>query len=221
MRQTLVHRFFELDKKDRKMYMLQVTTLNTMIIAIVKLTFGIIYSSIWFLSNAGFYSILSFFRYRSVRDYRRIKKELNIERIKKIEYTNYFYNGWLLMLLGVAYMLTNIFMYKSQNTNNNLGGYLVYIVVIIALSSSVTAVIELCKYKSKHDPIVAAVCQSNIAKALTSIVLAQVVVLDEFASKKINVVKIDSITGIIVSGLIIFLGFRMVVKIIDNKKSDI
>lgn len=220
MKKTIVHKFFELNKKDRKMYMLQVTTINTMAIAIIKFIFGIMYTSIWFLSNAIFYVILSLFRYRSVRDYRRIKKELNIEKIKTIEYTNYFYNGWLLVLLGVAYLLINIFMYKTENTNNNLGGYLVYLVPLIAISSLITACISLLKYNRKKDPIIAAVCQSDIAKALTTIVLTQVVLLDEFAAHTQNIVKIDAITGIIVAGLIIFLGFRMIIKIIDNEKNN-
>ena len=70
----LVHKFFDFNKKDRKMYMLQVATINTFIVGIAKLFFGIIYSSVWFFMNAVFYGILTFSKYRSVRDYSKIKK---------------------------------------------------------------------------------------------------------------------------------------------------
>lgn len=70
----LIHKFFELDKKDRKMYMLQVATINTLAVGLFKLFFGILYSSIWFFMNAVFYGILTFSKYRSVRDYSKIKK---------------------------------------------------------------------------------------------------------------------------------------------------
>ena len=126
----LIHTFFELDKKDRKMYMLQVATLNTFIVGLIKLFFGIIYSSIWFFMNAVFYGILTFSKYRSVRDYAKIKKVKDRSLRRRIAYKNYLYNGWLLMLLGIAYFIINLIMFKSGNTNNNLGGYLVYLVAL-------------------------------------------------------------------------------------------
>ena len=38
----IISKFLELDRKDRKMYMLQVTTIRTFIVAMVKMIFGII-----------------------------------------------------------------------------------------------------------------------------------------------------------------------------------
>jgi len=214
----LVHKFFELDRKDRKMYMLQVATLNTFLVGLVKLVFGIIYSSIWFFMNAVFYGILTFSKYRSVRDYAKIKRVKDRSLRRKIAYTNYLYNGWLLILLGVAYFIINLIMFKTENTNNNVGGYLVYLVAIISFSSITTAIIGVKKYRRKHDPIVAAACQGNIAKALTSIVLTQVVLLDELTKKSNKIVKIDGITGMCVGLIIILLGIRMVVKIIKEDR---
>lgn len=218
---TLVHKFFELDRKDRKMYVLQVNTIKTLIVAIIKLIFGIIYSSIWFIMNAGFYGILSISRYRSIRDYKRVKKEKSKEKKNIIEYTNYLYNGWLLILLGIAYLIINIFMFISGSTNNNLEGYLVYLVALLSFSSMVTAIIGLIRYRRKHNTIISAVCQCNIAKALTSLVLTQVVILDEFCEKSVRITKIDATTGMIVGIIIIGLGARMVIKImIENQKEN-
>lgn len=216
---TLVHKFFELDRKDRKMYMLQVTTMRTLAVAIIKFIFGMIYSSIWFIMNSGFYGILSISRYRSIRDYKRVKKEKSIGKKNIIEYTNYLYNGWLLILLGIAYFIINILMFKSGSTNNNLEGYLVYLVALLSFSSMVTAIIGIVRYRRKHNTIISAVCQCNIAKALTSLVLTQVVLLDEFCEKSIRITKIDATTGMIVGIIIIGLGIRMVIKImIENQK---
>ena len=192
----LVHKFFELDKKDRKMYMLQVATINTFIVGIAKLFFGIIYSSVWFFMNAVFYGILTFSKY-----------------------TNYLYNGWLLILLGIAYFIINLIMFKTENTNNTMGGYMVYLVALLSFSSITTALIGIKKYRRKNDPIVAAACQGNIAKALTSIVLTQVVLLDEFTEKTNKIVKLDGITGMCVGLIIVSLGIRMIIKIIKEDRN--
>ncbi len=215
----LVHKFFELDKKDRKMYMLQVATINTFIVGIAKLFFGIIYSSVWFFMNAVFYGILTFSKYRSVRDYSKIKKIKDKPLRRRIAYTNYLYNGWLLILLGIAYFIINLIMFKTENTNNTMGGYMVYLVALLSLSSITTALIGIRKYRRKNDPIVAAACQGNIAKALTSIVLTQVVLLDEFAEKTNKIVKLDGITGMCVGLIIVSLGIRMIIKIIKEDRN--
>lgn len=215
----LVHKFFELDKKDRKMYMLQVATINTFIVGIAKLLFGIIYSSVWFFMNAVFYGILTFSKYRSVRDYSKIKKIKDKPLRKRIAYTNYLYNGWLLILLGIAYFIINLIMFKTENTNNTMGGYMVYLVALLSFSSITTALIGIKKYRRKNDPIVAAACQGNIAKALTSIVLTQVVLLDEFTEKTNKIVKLDGITGMCVGLIIVSLGIRMIIKIIKEDRN--
>ncbi len=214
----VVHNFFELDRKDRKMFMLQVNTISTIAVGLFKLLFGILYSSIWFYINAVFYAILGYSKYRSIRDYRRIKKTKNIKTKKSITYKNYLYNGLLLVLLGIAYFLINLMILKTGKTNNNLKGYLIYITVILSISSITTAIISLTKYNHKDDPIVAAACQGNISKALTSVVLAQVVLLDEFGPHTSNIIKIDAITGFIVGIIIVMLGIRMVFKIKKEHK---
>lgn len=213
----VVHKFFELDRKDRKMYMLQMATINTMCIALMKFFFGIIYASRWFFINSVFYTILGISKYRSVRDYRKIKKVKDKEEREKIKYTNYLYNGWLLVLLGIAYFIINLIIYRTGKTNNDLAGYLVYLTALLSFSSLITATISLRKYRTKNDPIVAAACQGNIAKALTSLVLTQVTLLDEFGPKTATVVKFDGATGMAVGGIIILLGLRMVIKIVREK----
>ena len=213
----IVYKFFELDKKDRKMYMLQVATIRTTFIALFKLIFGIIYSSVWFFMNSIFYGILAYSKFRSVRDYRKIKKIKDKRARRRIAYNNYLYNGWLLALLGVAYLIINFIIFKTGKTHNNLDGYLIIIVALISYFSLTTAIIETIKYKRKKDPIVSAACQGNIAKALTSIVLTQVAILDEFSSN-INRIKIDCVTGMIVGFAIIMLGLRMVIKITKEDK---
>lgn len=170
--------------------------------------------------NAVFYVILTISKYRSVRDYAKIKKIKNKTAKRRIAYKNYLYNGWLLILLGIAYFIINLIMFKSETTNNNLGGYLVYLVALLSVTNVTISFMEVKKYRRKHDPIVAAACQGNIAKSLTTIVLTQVVLLDAFAEKSAKIVKIDGITGMCVGLIIVLLGIRMIIKIVkeENKK---
>lgn len=216
----IISKFLELDRKDRKMYMLQVTTIRTFIVAMVKMIFGIIYFSIWFFMNAAFYGILAFSKYRSVRDYRKIKKVKDKKKKKAIAYKNYLYNGWLLVLLGIAYLIINLTIFKTGKTHNNIDGYLVYLVALISFSSFGTAIAGIVKYRRKNDPIVAAACQGNIAKALTSIVLTQVTLLDEFSDIPERI-QIDGITGMAVGIIIILLGVRMVIKIVRDDRENL
>lgn len=214
----VVHNFFELDRKDRKMYMLQVNTISTIAVGLFKLFFGILYSSIWFYMNAVFYAILGYSKYRSIRDYSRVKKTKDQKLKKSITYKNYLYNGVLLILLGIAYLGINLMILKTGKTNNNLKGYLLYLTAILSVSSIITAIISLARYNHKDDPIVAAVCQGNISKALTSVVLTLVVLLDKFGPHTSNIVRINAITGFVVGLIIVILGIRMVCKIKKEHK---
>lgn len=217
----IVHKFFELDRKDRKMYMLQMATIRTIGVALIKFFFGIAYASIWFFTNSIFYIILGISKYRSVRDYRKVKKIKDKRAKERITYNNYLYNGWLLVLLGVAYFIINLIIYKTGQTNNDLDGYLVYLTAFFSFSSLISASISLYKYKIDDDPIIAAACQGNIAKALASIVLTQVTLLDQFAIKDIKIVRTNGTTGMVVGVIIMILGFRMIIKIVRRKSNFI
>ena len=217
----VVHKFLNLDRKDRKMYMLQMATIRTIFVALIKFIFGIAYTSIWFFTNSIFYIILGISKYRSVRDYKKVKKIKDKRAKERITYNNYLYNGWLLVLLGIAYFSINLIIYKTGESNNNLDGYLVYLTAFLSFSSLISASISLHKYRMNDDPIIAAACQGNIAKALTSIMLTQVTLLDQFATKDIKIVKTNAITGMAVGVIIIILGFRMVIKIIRRRNNFI
>ena len=85
----------------------------------------------------------------------------------------------------------------------------------------ISASISLYKYKIDDDPIIAAACQGNISKALASIVLTQVTLLDQFAIKDIKIVRTNGTTGMVVGVIIMILGFRMIIKIVRRKSNFI
>lgn len=68
------------------------------------------------------------------------------------------------------------------------------------------------KYKRKISPILKAVKLTNLANALTSIVLTQVVLLDTYASNY-NLEKVNGFTGMFVSISIMIIGIYMIVGI--------
>ena len=123
-------------------------------------------------------------------------------------------------MLGIAYLIINLTIFKTGKTHNNIDGYLVYLVALISFSSFGTAIVGIVKYRRKNDPIVAAACQGNIAKALTSIVLTQVALLDEFSDIPERI-QIDGITGMTVGIIIILLGIRMVIKIVKEDRENL
>ena len=102
----------EIQKEDRIMFFLILTTIGNILIAIIKLVLSLTLPSLWFFINALFMIVLSFARFFSIRDYGKIKFITNENEIKKIGYKNYMNNGILLMILGIMYIFVNIYIYN-------------------------------------------------------------------------------------------------------------
>lgn len=86
--------------------------------AIIKFILSLTLPSLWFFINAIFMIVLSFARFFSIRDYRKIKFVHNRDEIQNIGYKNYLNNGILLVVLGIMYFFVNVYIYyKGTKTN--------------------------------------------------------------------------------------------------------
>lgn len=209
----------EIQKEDRIMFFLILTTIGNILIAIIKLILSLTLPSLWFFINALFMIVLSFARFFSIRDYGKIKSITNENEIKKIGYKNYMNNGILLMILGIMYIFVNIYIYY-KGTNTTMHEYLTYLVALVAFWSIGSAMYGMVKYKKNHTPILKAVKLTNFANALTSIMLTQIVLLDTYTTTKIyNSNLMNGLTGMGIGIVIIILGLYMIIGI--NKVSKI
>ncbi|MBQ7031733.1 MAG: hypothetical protein IJN13_05170 [Bacilli bacterium] len=208
---NLIKNFNNLEKKDKTMFLLIITTIGSVIIAFIKLIFALTIPSLWFFVNSGFLIVLSLSRFFSIRDYgkqRSIKEE---KEKQKIGYKNYLNNGILLIILGIMYFFVSVYMYY-KGTNTTMHEYLTYLVALNAFWSISWSIYGMVKYKRKSSPILKAVKITNFANAMTSIVLTQVVLLDTYA-KEYDLTQINGYTGMGVSLAIIIMGLYMIINI--------
>lgn len=207
----VIRKFLELEKNDQVIFFLLLTTASNVIMAVVKFVFSLKLPSLWFFINAIFNIILALLRIFSIIDYRKMRLETNIKLKRKIGYKNYLNNGILLILLGIAYFSVSVYMYY-KGTNITMHEYMTYLVALIAFYSIGSAIYGMCKYKKNNNPILASVKVTNFANALTSIVLTQVVLLDNF-NNNIDVRVANGSIGMIISVVIMILGLYMIIGI--------
>ncbi|MBE6152321.1 MAG: hypothetical protein E7165_03300 [Firmicutes bacterium] len=212
--------FKKLEKEDRIMFFLIITTIGNIFIAITKFVLSLTIPSLWFFINALFMIILSFARFFSIRDYAITKDITDKNEIKRIGYKNYLNNGILLVVLGIMYFLVNVYIYY-KGTNTNMHEYLTYLVALVAFWSIGSAIYGMIKYKRNHTPILKAVKLTNFANALTSIMLTQIVLLDTYANTEIyNSNLMNGLTGMSVGIVIIILGLYMIIGINKVNRVD-
>ena len=207
----IIKRFIELEKHDKIIFFLALTTIVNILMAVVKLVFSLTLPSLWFFVNAIFNFILALLRFFSIRDYKKIKMSKSVDEKQKIGFKNYLNNGILLIFLGISYFMVSVYIYY-KGSFTNMHEYLTYLVSFMAFYSIFSAIYGMIKYKKDKTPIISAVKFTNFANALTSIVLTQVVLLDTFGSD-MNTNIYDGIVGLFVSIIIIFLGLYMIIDI--------
>ena len=207
----IIKRFKELEKQEKIIFFLALTTIVNILMAVVKLVFSLTLPSLWFFVNAIFNFILALLRVFSIRDYKKIKMSKSVDEKLKIGFKNYLNNGILLILLGISYFMVSVYIYY-KGSFTNMHEYLTYLVSFMAFYSIFSAIYGMVKYKKDKTPIISAVKLTNFANALTSIVLTQVVLLDTFGGG-MNTNLYDGVVGIFVSIIIISLGLYMIVDI--------
>jgi len=216
----LLDYFKKLKKEDRIIFFLVFTTVGNIFMAAVKFVLSLTLPSLWFFINALFMIILSFARFFSISDYRKVKLINDKNEIQKIGYKNYLNNGILLVVLGIMYFFVNVYIYY-KGTNTTMHEYLTYLVALVAFWSIGSAIYGMIKYKRNHNPILKAVKLTNFANALTSIMLTQIVLLDTYAkTDAYNSNLMNGLTGISIGIVIIILGLYMIVGINKVKKID-
>jgi len=207
----LYNKIINLEKNDKTIFFLIITTCINILFAIIKFVFAFILPSLWFFVNACFLAVLSLARFFSIKDYRKRREEKNKKTQENIGYKNYLKNGIILIILGIMYFFVSVYMYY-KGTNTTMHEYLTYLVALNAFLSINWSIHGMIKYQRKASPILKAVKLTNFANALTSMVLTQVVLLDTYASE-LDLSKVHGYTGITVSIIILIIGLYMIINI--------
>ena len=216
----VIEQFKKLKDDDCVMFFLIFTTIGNIFMAIIKFILSLTLPSLWFFINVIFMIVLSFARFFSIRDYRKIKFVHNRDEIQNIGYKNYLNNGILLVVLGIMYFFVNVYIYY-KGTNTTMHEYLTYLVALVAFWSIGSAIYGMIKYKRDYTPILKSVKLTNFANALTSIMLTQIVLLDTYADTNVyNSNLMNGLTGMGIGIIIIILGLYMIIGINRLRKVD-
>ena len=206
----LIKKFRALEKKDQLIFFLVCSAISNFCVGVIKFIISLSIPSFWFFINAIFSLVLAICRYLTIKRYNKIKtleyKKLQINE----EYKNYIQNGVMLIVLGIIYFFVSSYMYY-KGTNTNMHEYITYLVALIAFTSIGTAIYGMIKYKRNQEPLIKGIKITNFANALTSILLTQIVLLDNNSSGYDS--TINGYTGMGISLIIIGLGLYMIISI--------
>ena len=97
--------------------------------------------------------------------------------------------------------------------------YMTYLTALIAFWSVGSAIYGMIKYKRDRSPVLKAAKITSFANAMTSIVLTQVVLLNNFPQGAENLNIANGLTGMAVSAAIVFIGVRMIVAVRPKEKN--
>ena len=214
-----IKKFLLVDGKDKIMYFLIATTITNLVAATFKLIIGLTMPSIWFIINSLFYFVGSLARGISIRSYQKIKRGDDLKEKQRIGFHNYLINGIVLVIFGTTYFGVSYYMITNP-TINDINGWLVYLVALNAFASLGISIYGMIKYKKEHSPIISAVKNTNFCNALTSIILTQVVLLDNFG-ENIEHGIYNGVSGIGVSVIIMVIGITMITGIKKNMKEGV
>lgn len=207
----IIKRFFELEKKDKIIFFLSLNTIINFFIALTKITLSLTIPSLWFFINGIFMITLTFSRFLTIKNYKIIKSTKDEPTKQNIENKTYIHSAILLIFLRIIYYGVSVYMYY-KTTPTNMHEYLTYLVALVAFYSISSTIYGIIKYKKK-DIMLLSIKYTNLANALTSIVLTQVVLLSTFGNSN-DYRLLNSITGMCSSIIIIIVGLYMII----NKK---
>jgi predicted Co/Zn/Cd cation transporter (cation efflux family) len=183
-------------------------SINT-ITGAVNLLIGIYIGSIWFITNAVYYLLLSIMRGLSLKEYFKADKKQDTKERYNIEDCVFRRNGYLLCLLSIAYFGVCILMYINGD-KTVYQGHIVYLVALIAFSKLGFAINGAIVAKRLKSPILSSLKSISYADALVAIVITESTLLS--MKGNIRVAEYSGITGMIFSTFILIAGISAVNK---------
>lgn len=166
---------------------------------------GIFYHSVWFGTVAFYYIILSVERFLLLHHIRK-RKISNIAILKR-----YCLCGYLLLILTIAIIGTNIFMIHEGKTST-YPGYIIYAAAGYTFYSFISAIINSIKYRKAKNPLYHANKMITLATAMVSVFSLQTAMFAEFGNDYTQQRLMNIITGFAVFIIIIGISLFMIIR---------
>ncbi|MDO4318042.1 MAG: hypothetical protein Q4C48_07500 [Lachnospiraceae bacterium] len=173
-RNALFHRFLT-DVAFRMHVSMYLSFTVNLLYAVMKLSLGVYYRSVWLESFGVYYTLLALMRFLLLRHAKRnaFGKEL-VSELRR-----YRICGILLLPMNLALCGVVILVVK-QNQGFAYPGYLIYVMAMYAFYSSIVAVVNVVKYRKYNSPVMSAEKAVALATALVSMLSLETAMLAQF-----------------------------------------
>ncbi|MBR6776544.1 MAG: hypothetical protein IKM27_02220 [Clostridia bacterium] len=152
-------------------------TVNLVYVA-VNLLSGILYGSTWFFVLAVYYFILALMRFLLVRYVR--KNKIGSRRYGELKRSRLC--GWILITVNLA-LTAAVMMILYVDKGYDYHGILIYVMAAYTFYITVTAIINLVKYKKYRSPVMSTARLINLVAALVSMLNLETAMLAQFGKE--------------------------------------
>lgn len=173
--------------------------------AIIKLIFGIMYSSTWFITISVYYLLLCSIRFLLLGQTRYFTFGKN----KAEEYKQYRRCGMLLIVLNITLSGMTIQMVRNHQSYK-YPGHLIYAVALYAFYAIIAAGANVVRYRKLKSPIISAAQALNFTTALVSVLSLQTAMLTQFNRDPSYEKLMNGITSCVICIFIIGIAFYMI-----------
>lgn len=205
------HRFLT-DRELRVWFFAYMGLIVNVCFAVLKVIMGYMYDSAWLYAMAGYYTLSSLMTFIIVyRDKKGKDAEEHTRLIRGLH--SYEICGWLMILMNTAISVI-VFMVIFRKQTISYPGVMIYAIAAYSFYCLIMAIINLVKYRRKHNPVFSAIKRIGLAKALVSIFTMQVAMLTQFGGTDVVTARIMNLaTGCAVCASIMALAVFMLLGV--------
>ena len=166
-----------------------------------RLTVGVCYTSVWFLSMAVYYLVLGALRAYLIVCYRR--------RNPKMEQGCYRITAWLLFLLNIPMGGMIVLMIRT-NSGYSYPGSVIYLSALYTFYAFILSIVNVVRFRALGSPILSAAKVLNLVSALMSLLGLQTAMIARFSPNGEGYRKLmNTITGSAVYAAVIVIAVYM------------
>lgn len=176
----------------------------------IKLFSGIYYKSLWFVTLAVYYILLAVVRFALLHHVRLQEKK---GYYKASEWHRYRLCGIILMVMNCS--LTGIVVLAiHQNSGFEYPGILIYIMALYTFYATISAIINIIKFRKYGSPVWSAAKVINLTAALVSMLSLETAMITQFgAAEDVIFRKIMlAATGFSISAIVLLMAVYMIIS---------
>ncbi len=168
-----------------------------------------LYRSFWFVILAGYYAVLALMRFLLLRFFS--KTGVGNDRIREFKRSRAC--GFILMTINLT-LSGAVLMILYQNRGFEYHGILIYIMAAYTFYITVTAIVNLVKYRKFNSPVILTSKVVNLSAALVSMLSLETAMLSQFGTDSTPEFRriMIAFTGAGVSVIVVAMSVYMIVK---------